>query len=111
MGGRGEYQDVKVKVATSVDDHLGCKELLFSPATRTLQKVADKAVRHIFPYDTQHNGSEETAGVCETKGSPVDDHDTRLRAQEMKVEVITAVNDGLGCEELSFPRRPQPYSN
>jgi hypothetical protein len=95
MGGEGGEQGMKVEVVTSVDDYLGCEELLFSPATTT----ADEAVRHRFPHDTQR----ETAGVCETKGSFADDHDTRVRAQDMKVEVITSVNDSLGCEELSFP--------
>jgi hypothetical protein len=109
MGGGGENkasrveQDMKVEVVTSMDDHLGCEELLFSTAATTLQQVADEAVRHSFPYDTQRNGSEEAAGVCETKGSSADDHDTRVRAQEMKVEVITSVNDSLGCKELLFP--------
>jgi hypothetical protein len=46
MGGGGEYkdlrveQDIKVEVATSVDDHLGCEERVFPPATKTLQQVA-----------------------------------------------------------------------
>jgi hypothetical protein len=39
MGGGGEYkdsrveQDIKAEVATSVDDHLDCEELVFPPAT------------------------------------------------------------------------------
>jgi hypothetical protein len=94
-------QDIKAEVVTSVDNHLGCEELLFSPATTTL---ADEAVRHTFPYDTPRHGPEEPAGACETKGSSADDHDTRVRVQEIKVEVIISVNDGLGCKELSFPR-------
>jgi hypothetical protein len=45
-GGGGEYrdsrveQDMKVEVVTSVDDHLGREELVFPPATTTLQQVA-----------------------------------------------------------------------
>jgi hypothetical protein len=31
----GGGQDIKAEVVPSVDDHLGCKELLFSPATTT----------------------------------------------------------------------------
>jgi hypothetical protein len=59
MGGWGEYkdsrveQDMKVEVVTSVGDHLGCKELVFPPATTTLQQVADEVARHGLPLDIQ----------------------------------------------------------
>jgi hypothetical protein len=107
MGGGGEYkdsrveQDIKAEVVTSVDGHLGCEELLLSPATTTLQQVADDAVRCGLPHDTQLGGPDETGGALDCKDLSPDD--TRIRAerveQAMKVEVVTSVDDHLGCEE------------
>jgi hypothetical protein len=67
MGGGDEYkdsrveQDIKAEVVTCVDDHLDCEEPLLSPATTTLQQVADEVARHGLPHDTHHNVQQECA--------------------------------------------------